>query len=214
MGRARSASAPPATARAIATAPRAASGVTAVMSWTCFRLFASCTRNSWSGRTGAGASPASTPCHRNAISGSASARRVTSARSAAVDARRTSVSGSSISAALPSTDRYPWRPSSGRSHAGSRAARRYPRGASATADSTKAAGKRTRSPSTRAPAAASRARTLGEPTTTPVSARTRSDAPCTAARASGVSGRREGASSSARASTGWSDVASVEVPRV
>ncbi len=34
------------------------------MSWTCLPLLASCVRSSWSGRTGTGRSPASTPCQR------------------------------------------------------------------------------------------------------------------------------------------------------
>ena len=105
------------------------------MSWTCLPLFANCVRSSWSGRTGTGRSPASTPCQRKAISGSASASRVTCARSASVDGRRRPVSRSRISAALPSTERYPWAPSSGRSQDGSRAASVYPRGAAARAAS-------------------------------------------------------------------------------
>ena len=208
MGRDRSASAPPATARAIATAPSACSGSTAVMSWTCLLLFVSCARSSWSGRTATGRSPASTACQRNPISGSASASRETVSTSATPDARRRPVSKSTISAALPSSDSHACAPSRARSAAGSRAARVNARGADRSARSTSSARNRTRwaASSTRSPAAARSRRTGAERATTPTRSRTSSAAawiraiPSGSSAANGsrqwVSGRTRGADGS------------------
>ena len=122
IGRARSASEPPATTRAISTMPRAFSGSIAVICWMCFVVFGSWACVSWIGRTGTGVSFALTGCQWNAICGSASASRVIWTMSRFVPGRRLPVSRSITSAGHPSVARYPAEPSSGRSSAGSRAA--------------------------------------------------------------------------------------------